>query len=141
LSIQMKIFICKVKKMNNFLDSSVIIEFAKKNPLAIKIVNDFLEKDIFFINSIIISEVVYILQNKAKVKLDYIISTLSVFEFLTINHEIIEKMYLFMQKYNLKPNDAFILATCKYYQIPNLVSLDSHFIEPCKAENINLINS
>ncbi len=126
--------------MNNFLDSSVIIEFVKNNPRAIKIVDSFSANDIFFINTIVISEVVYILQSKAKAELDDIISTLSAFEFLTINHEIIEKMYLFMQKYNLKPNDAFILATCKYYQIPNLVSLDSHFIEPCKAENINLVN-
>ena len=45
----------------------------------------------------------------------------------------------FMDKYNLLPNDAIILATCKLHGIPNLVSHDSHFDEPCKAEGITLL--
>ena len=46
-----------------------------------------------------------------------------------------------MKHYNLKPNDAFILATCKYYNISYLISLDDDFQKPCEKEGITLINS
>ena len=45
------------------------------------------------------------------------------------------------ESYRLNPNDDLIFATCKYYQISYLVSLDGDFEEPCKGEEINLINT
>jgi predicted nucleic acid-binding protein len=44
-----------------------------------------------------------------------------------------------MIKYNLLPNDAIILATCKIHSITKLASHDSDFIIPCKAEGIELL--
>ncbi len=46
-----------------------------------------------------------------------------------------------IEKHNLKPNDAIILSTCKYYGISYLISLDSDFEKPCKEEGIKLISS
>ena len=54
--------------------------------------------------------------------------------------ELCLKTFDCVSKYNLKIHDAFILSTCIIYKIPNLVSLDKHFISPCENENINLIN-
>ena len=42
-------------------------------------------------------------------------------------------------KYNLLPNDAIILASCKIHNITKLASHDSDFILPCKAEGIELL--
>jgi predicted nucleic acid-binding protein len=44
-----------------------------------------------------------------------------------------------MVKYNLLPNDAIILATCKLHAITKLASHDRDFIIPCKAEGIELL--
>jgi predicted nucleic acid-binding protein len=45
-----------------------------------------------------------------------------------------------MQKYNLLPNDALILATCKIYQIQQIASFDStDFEKACLGENIKLV--
>ena len=50
-------------------------------------------------------------------------------------------MFRVIEHYDLRPNDAIILATCKYYGIKYLISLDNDFPEPCKKEGIVLINS
>ena len=65
---------------------------------------------------------------------------LKAFKNLPIVEEIEDDMLRLMENYNLKPNDALILATCKYYQVPYLVSLDTDFEKPCKGEGITLIN-
>ena len=42
----------------------------------------------------------------------------------------------------LLPNDALILATCKYYKIERLATLDvEDFKKPCKAEGIVLVSN
>ena len=46
---------------------------------------------------------------------------------------------MFMANYNLLPNDAIILATCKLHGITQLASHDSDFIIPCQAEGIELL--
>ena len=46
-----------------------------------------------------------------------------------------------MVKYGLLPNDAMILATCKFYGINYLVSFDSDFEEACEGEGIRLLKS
>ncbi len=44
-----------------------------------------------------------------------------------------------MKKYNLLPNDAIILASCRENKIKVLASYDSDFKTVCKNENIVLI--
>jgi len=44
-----------------------------------------------------------------------------------------------MATYNLLPNDAIILATCKIHNITKLASHDTDFIIPCKEEGIELL--
>jgi len=46
-----------------------------------------------------------------------------------------------MVKYGLLPNDAMILATCKFYGIKYLVSFDSDFEKACEGEGIRLLKS
>ena len=46
-----------------------------------------------------------------------------------------------MNGYKIKPNDSLIIATCKFYKIDKLISLDSDFEKICKDEKIQLINS
>ncbi len=53
-------------------------------------------------------------------------------------NKIVEEAPELMSKYNLLPNDAIILATCKLYGT-KLASHDSDFIIPCREENIELI--
>jgi predicted nucleic acid-binding protein len=44
-----------------------------------------------------------------------------------------------MSKYNLLPNDAIILATCKIHGITELASHDADFTIPCGEEGIELL--
>ena len=46
-----------------------------------------------------------------------------------------------MEQYNLLPNDAIILATCKLNDIPQLASYDADFDAACRDEGIRLIKS
>jgi len=133
-----------------FLDSSVIIESMKKQGLKeAKVIYSFIENNILYMqifnNIIVVDEVVYFfIKNKYKIPyftLYDVKDILEMFEYLEIKKEISELMYEFIEKYNLRTHDAIILATCKYYNIDNLISVDSDFKNPCKNENINLINS
>ncbi len=123
-----------------FFDSCMFIELSKDNPLAISIWQKLSEKNAeIIINPIVIDEVTFILQKYGKLSIDEIEQKLFMFEILPLDETVCKLAYDCIRKYNLKMHDAFILATCIYFEIPYLVSLDSHFIEPCKAENINLI--
>ena len=51
-------------------------------------------------------------------------------------------LYLhYMEQYNLLPNDALILATCKLNGIEQMASYDSDFEAACHNEGIRLIKS
>jgi len=51
-------------------------------------------------------------------------------------------VFSLMQKYNLLPNDALILATCLHHSLPYLASYDENdFRDACTAEGIKLIGS
>ena len=66
----------------------------------------------------------------------------SYFQVLPMNHEDATLSYTFMQKYNLLPNDALILASTKLSGIENLASFDEKdFALACEKENITLIDS
>lgn len=138
-----------------FLDSSVLIESLKGNKthfyelLISNLTNE------FFINDIVVSEYLYYilgfstgvsprtLQEKRKIKdtlqnESKIIRTINNFNFISANEKVLIDVPRLMSNYNLLPNDAIILATCKLHGT-KLASHDSDFIDPCKSENIELI--
>jgi len=61
--------------------------------------------------------------------------------YLSVPFECLKLSDKYIKTYKLRPNDALILATCKHYGIPYLISLDEDFEESCKKEGITLINS
>jgi len=127
-----------------FLDSSIIIETLKGNKTAILIWDKIKEKKklILFINEVVYSETIYQLCIKKNFSLEkiYFLLKNSTY-FLKINEIIIENSITYIKKFNLRPHDAFIISTCKFYEIPNIISLDKDFIKPCNMERIKLINS
>ena len=66
---------------------------------------------------------------------------LLLFKVLEENKEVLNLSLGFIEKYNLLTNDALILATCKYYGIDKIASLDSDFGKATVSENIKLIRS
>ncbi len=123
-----------------FIDSSVIIENYKNNPKAQAILKKYNSEYFICINPIVISEVAYILKKKLNYNITQIKKELNYFEILSIGKETVLLAYNYMDKYNMKPNDALIAASCKYHQIPNLLSIDNDFKTVCSNENINLIS-
>ena len=138
-----------------FLDSSIFIEPLKGNKI------DFYELLIsnlaneLFVNDIVVSEYLYYilalnsnvspktLQRKKKIKetIDQnpkITSAINNFTFLPGNQSFLSEVPQLMAKYNLLPNDAIILATCKLHET-KLASHDADFIIPCESENIELL--
>ena len=138
-----------------FIDSSVLIEAFKgnKKPFYDALISK--REDQFYINDIVLSEYLYYIlgfnsgisprtlqqkkqiSNTLKNETDQI-SLLEEFHFLPSSRNFLLKVPQLMSDYNLLPNDAIILATCKLHEI-KLASHDSDFIIPCKSENIELI--
>jgi len=140
-----------------FVDSSVLIETFKGNKV------DFYQTlfsdntNQFFINEIVISEYLYYIlgynagvsprtiQQKKQIAItlqaeNEQVKILEEFHFLSGNPDFIFEVPKLMSTYNLLPNDAIILATCKLHGT-KLASHDADFIVPCKAENIELLRS
>ena len=87
-----------------------------------------------------VSEVVFILKKKLKLSVRQTQQILKQFIILPVGEEIITIAYDYMHKYNMKPNDAMIAATCKYHEIPSLLTMDNDFEQVCTNENIALLN-
>ncbi len=142
--------------MKLFIDSSVLIEF--ENGRNQELLTKLLEKPALNLcmNSVVASEYFYkllgILAGKSPMsvcesgKIDEVLSEhdtllfLSYFTLLDTPKEAIALGLSFMRTYNLLPNDALILATCKLQNIVVFASLDSDFTMACHSENIRLIN-
>ena len=126
------------------IDSSVIIEALKGNKIAVDLflsLKQIVLKKIY-INNIVWSEIVYQLVFKRDFKKEEIFEILNSFFFFVIDEEVLEKAQNFVCLYNLRPNDALILATCKHYRIKYLISIDRNdFAIPCEKEGIVLIDS
>ncbi|MEA2043311.1 MAG: PIN domain-containing protein [Bacteroidota bacterium] len=123
-----------------FVDSNIIIESCKRNLTAIDILSKY-EKDSFtYINPIVVSEVSYILKKKLKYSIKQIEPILNEFSILPVDKQVVTIAYDYMHKYNMKPNDAMIAATCKYHEIPNILTMDNDFEQVCTNENITLLN-
>jgi len=125
-----------------FLDSSFIVELLKGNKVAREINSLLIESEgiLLFYNHIVLSEVIYQLHFKRNLRLALIEEILNEFILLDLNQATKDLALRYIREYNLKPNDALILATCKHYNLPNLISLDSDFQVACKKEEIALIN-
>jgi len=76
-----------------------------------------------------------------KDELEELFILFEIFEELEINRDVRNLAYEFMKKYGLLPNDALILATCKFYGAKYLISFDSDFERACKKEGIKLIDN
>ena len=141
-----------------FIDSSIFIENFKGNTTAKEILEVAVDKFDVCINSIVFSEVLFklmvlksgksILTIKSKNLISSLIKELKnyselllLFKVLEENKEILNISLRFIEKYNLLTNDALILATCKYYGIDKIVSLDNDFEKATVSENIKLIRS
>jgi predicted nucleic acid-binding protein len=137
------------------IDSSILIEYIKKKKtkLLLEIISN-LESE-GCINEVIVSEFLYHLliingnasprSLQSSKKIQQILSSsseqklLKRFTFLSTDESIVSLAPSLMAQYNLLPNDAIILATCKIHGITQLASHDKDFVEPCKAEGITLL--
>ena len=140
---------------NIFIDISVLIEAYKGNKVKFY---DSLFSNVgnqFFINDIVLSESVYFIlgfhsgvsprtmqqRNALGSPISNEIEQIDIlqeFNFLSGNYSFLSGIPQIMAKYNLLPNDAIILASCKLHHTKS-ASHDSDFIIPCQNENIELI--
>ncbi|ACN99543.1 putative PIN domain protein [Sulfurihydrogenibium azorense Az-Fu1] len=147
--------------MNNkiFIDSSIFIETFKGNTAAKEILEVAIDNFDVFINSIVFSEVIFKLivlksgksiltiKNQKNLisslmkELESYSELLLLFNVLEENKEILDISLKLMEKYDLLTNDALILATCKYYEIDKIASLDTDFEKATTNENIKLIRN
>ncbi len=141
---------------NIFIDSSILIEALKGNKV------DFYQSLVadndnqFFINDTVLSEYLYYLigfssgtsprtvqqKNEIAVVLTqekHQTKVLSYFQFLKGDNTFIHEVPRLMSEYNLLPNDAIIIATCRLHGITKLASHDSDFVIPCRKENMELL--
>jgi len=149
--------------MSGFLvDTNVLIEGVKGNEEELfELINNNLSNYNFYIPINAFEEIIFILlrefsklsywklkkdknlvrtlfKNKIIYFWDYILNG---FEILPLNKEILNVSKLMIREYGLLPNDALILATCKHYNIPYLLSLDEDFKEACEKRSIVLVDS
>ena len=138
------------------MDSSIFVEPLKGNKVNFyKLLISDLENELY-INDVVLSEYLYYvlafnsdvspktLQRKHQIKdiieqRPEIVRALNSFILLPSDESFIKRVPVLMAKYNLLPNDAIILATCKLHGT-KLASHDADFIIPCQSENIDLIN-
>jgi predicted nucleic acid-binding protein len=140
--------------MKIFLDSIVLIEYEKQTKT--ELLQRLVQSDHqILINPIVASEYLYqllgILGGRSPMsicesgKINEVLSLhdtktfLTGFQFLAIPEDALSLSVDFMKKYNLLPNDALILASCKIQEVKVLVSYDSDFYQSCVAEGIQLI--
>ena len=138
-----------------FIDSSLLIEYNKGNKTRLFLELTENEHNRCFINETVVSEFLFhfLAKNGAKAPLtlksgntimEVFASSnqyklINFFTFLPNNQQLFSLVPTLMSKYNLLPNDAIILATCKLNGISQLASHDSDFIVPCHQEGITLL--
>ena len=137
--------------MEFFIDSNIVIETFKKNynqnafeilDILLSLISKGLQVNCY-INSIVESEVTFqlIFKGKSSLSRGKLKSFLLIFRPLEVGENVRDLFWKYMEEYNLKPNDALILATCRHYGVPYLISLDSDFREACEKEGIVLVDS
>ena len=139
-----------------FIDSSILIEYNKGNKLRLS--SELSANDIFrcFVNETVLSEFLFhflayngkkspqTIHESNKIADVFALSDqyklIKTCHFLETSKRLYSLVPSLMVKYNLLPNDAIILATCKLHGIKNLASHDKDFEIPCKAEGIDLVS-
>ena len=143
--------------MRVFLDSSMLVEKAKGRKQKLF---DYLTANIDYelcISQIVLSEYTFYLliieggKAPLTLKRDGVITTiieqhnpagfLDTLTFLEADAAIIPLYLRLMKDYNLLPNDALILATCKLHRVEQIASFDDDFAPACTGEGIRLIRS
>lgn len=145
-----------VQTVEIFVDSSVLVEYIKGNRTDLL---DFLtnENRELAISNVVVSEFLFYFvgfkgnKSPLTIKRDGNISNvLSQYDLISVLKDFlvvsetteVALVISLMQKYNLLPNDALILATCLHHSLPYLVSYDENdFRDACAAEGITLISS
>ena len=144
--------------MSFMVDSTLIVEHLKGNKSARDLIEMLIDSDAnAYINSVVASEVLFIYiklttgrsyltlkKNPQLVKaLDKrpVYNLLRMFKFVDTNEFIFSVAERLIDKYGLLPNDALILATALFYGFDYLITFDSDFLEPCKAEGVKVISS
>jgi len=79
-------------------------------------------------------------ENFVKIK-PYLEFILNLCEILYPNEKVLFKAFDYIERYGLLPNDAFVLAFCKVFEMEILISFDSDFYEVAKKEGIRLVSS
>jgi predicted nucleic acid-binding protein len=145
-----------VSAIEIFIDSSILVEYNKGN--GIDFLNNLIGNNFnLYINQIVASEFLYHyiagfckkspLSAKVNKEIPKVFENNNPIEFfecfthVDCSQEIIDLAIDFMQKYNILPNDALILASCKLNQIKYLATYDSDFNEAYKQEDIIILNS
>lgn len=142
--------------LSAFVDTNVIVEHLVGNIDILKIREMF---DVLYSNSVVFSEslMVYLraltgkrpytlkhnpeLVRTQRTELEDFLKFFEGFMELEINRSIEMLAVEYMAKYGLLPNDALILAACKFYGVKYLISFDSDFEEACSGEKIVLLSS
>lgn len=119
------------------VDSSIIIESLKGNEKALKLLSSIKDNELA-INPIVFSEVVYIFMRYGKKDVSKVLELLGSFIMLDLTKEIVNIAEKYIVRFKLFPNDALILATCKYYGF-SVATLDSDFEPCCNSEGIEII--
>ncbi len=143
--------------MKIFIDTNILVEYLKgKN-------TDFLESlltskhDGLFINQVVWSEFLFhylaLISNKSPLSVKMANEIASTFNsrnpfdmlpgVMQLSHSksIGDEAFELMNKFNLLPNDALILATCKFNDIGFLATYDTDFEIPCKKLGIEILKN
>jgi predicted nucleic acid-binding protein len=138
-----------------FVDSSILIEYNKGNKLQVFNQLQKAPDTVCYINEVVISEFLFYylanngnkapktLQMRGEIKNIFTefkqYNLIKLCQLVPNDNRLFSLVPQFMSKYNLLPNDAIILATCKMYGITKLASHDTGFIGPCGEEGIELL--
>ncbi len=143
--------------MSIFLDSSILVEYAKKRQG--ELLEALMSRGVPLVyNSIVLTEYVYsslgfeggksprTLKETGRVPATLSqhdpLDLLHFFEQITDGHPTAESVVRLMKTYNLLPNDAIILAHCLSLGIKFLASHDTtDFAVPCQSEGVTLLDS
>ena len=130
--------------MRVYLDTNFIISLIVKTELsrrAIKISSSILEDADLFVGMNVIEETLYVLMRITKKPLKEVVEKLESFienmEILVLEYLPYKEMIEVCKKYSLLPNDALIVASCKYFDIKKIATFDTDFENVDFLEIIN----